>query len=145
MSNRNNCNHDITNYNKTCTAKHFRSKVSNIRTWNVQTLFKAGKPDNVIHEMDRMRINCLGLQEVRWPGAGDFYKDKKRVFYSGMEKEHKYGVGPILDSYFSKAVLSFWPKSERILLVKLKASPCIQCQHHCSLCSQCRSRRHRHR
>lgn len=55
--------------------------------------------------------------------AGDFYKDNKRVFYSGMEKEHKYGVGLILDSYFSKAVLSFWPKSERILLVKLKASP----------------------
>lgn len=73
--------------------------------------------------MDRMRINCLRLQEVRWPGAGDFYKDKKRVFYSGMEKEHNYSVGLILDSHLSKAVLSFWPKSDRILLVKLKASP----------------------
>ena len=40
-----------------------------------------------------------------------------------MKKAHMDGVGLILDWHFSKAVLCFWPRSERILLVKVKASP----------------------
>ena len=39
-------------------------------TWNVRTLFQNGKFDNVKQEMTRMRINILGMCEVRWTGAG---------------------------------------------------------------------------
>ena len=104
------------------TAKVIRSCSNRIGTWNVRTLYQAGKLDNVLLEMDRLSIQCLGLCEVRWPQSGDFVKDKKRIFYSGGTT-HQHGVGLVLDSKFSKSVLSFWPKSERMLLVKLKASP----------------------
>ena len=109
--------------NKASYAKNIR-KVSRIATWNVRTLFQAGKLDNVLIEMDRMHINCLGLCEVRWPNAGEFRKEEKQIFYSGGEQHHR-GVGLILDKHFSKSVLSFWPKNDRMLLVKLKASPFI--------------------
>jgi len=104
------------------TAKNFRSKLSKIGSWNVRTLFQAGKLDNVIQEMDRMGLQCLGLCEVRWTQAGEFQKDQKRIFYSGGT-QHQRGVGLILDKHFSRSVLSFWPKSDRTMLVKLKASP----------------------
>ena len=60
-------------------------------------------------------------EEEDCPGAGDFVKDQKRIFYSGG-KIHHHGVGLILNPNFSKSVLSFYPKSDRMLLVKLRAS-----------------------
>jgi len=81
-----------------------------------------GKLDNVLMEMNRMRINCLGLCEVRWTGNGQFRKNDKTITYSG-EHEHQRGVALILDKRLSKSILGCWPKSDRMLLVKLKASP----------------------
>lgn len=34
-------------------------------TWNVRTLFQAGRLDNVKQEMGRLRINILGISETR--------------------------------------------------------------------------------
>jgi len=88
----------------------------------VRTLYQTGKFDNVILEMDRMGLQALGLCEIRWTGAGEIVKDNNHLFYSGGDT-HQHGVGLILNRDFSKSVLSFWPKSERLLQVKLKASP----------------------
>jgi len=69
-----------------------------------------------------MRINCLGLCEVRWTENDQFRKNDKTIIYSGGH-EHQRGVALILDKRLSKSVLGYWPKSDRLLLVKLKASP----------------------
>jgi len=103
-------------------AKIIRTTRTKIGTWNVQTLFQVGKLDNVIIEMDRMGLACLGLCEVRWTDSGDFKKNDKRVLYSGGASHHR-GVGLILNKNFSNSVISYWPKSDRIMFVKLKASP----------------------
>lgn len=42
-----------------------------IATWNVRTLLQCGKNDNLKIEMARMKIDILGVSEVRWPEAGD--------------------------------------------------------------------------
>ena len=76
-------------------AKAVRSKTTRIAVWNVRTLFQAGKLDNVLAEVDNLKVNCLGLCEVRWTNAGEFNKDKKRIFYSGGS-QHYCGVGLIL-------------------------------------------------
>ncbi|GFO04980.1 craniofacial development protein 2-like [Plakobranchus ocellatus] len=44
-------------------------KTSKIAMWNVPTLHQKGKLENV-KEMERMKLNILGLAEVRWKGAG---------------------------------------------------------------------------
>ena len=67
-----------------------------IATWNVRTLFQAGKLENVKMEMERMKINILGMSEVRWTGAGKINSDKYTIIYSGSEK-HERGVGIIFD------------------------------------------------
>src|SRR5215469_7189552 len=38
-----------------------------IATWNVRTLYQIGKLENVEREMNRLRVDMLGLSKVRWP------------------------------------------------------------------------------
>ena len=42
-----------------------RGQTLRIATWNVRTMFQAGKIDNVIQEMDNMNFDVLGLSEIR--------------------------------------------------------------------------------
>ena len=37
----------------------------NIENWNVRTLHQKGKLENVVQEMNRMKISILGLAEMR--------------------------------------------------------------------------------
>eukprot|EP00795_Rhopilema_esculentum_P017254 gene17254-8815_t len=74
----------------------FRSGRSKIATWNVQTLYQAGKLDNVLREVDRMKINCVDLCEVRWPGDGVVIKDTKRIFNSRGTKHYNIGGSLLL-------------------------------------------------
>jgi len=102
-------------------AKTFRNRSQRITTWNIRTLYQQGMLDNVLMEMNRMRINCLGLCEVRWTENGQFRKKDKTIIQSGGH-EHQRGVALILNKRLSKYILGYWPKSDRLLLVKLKAS-----------------------
>lgn len=51
-------------------------------TWNVRTLIQNGNFEKFIKEMDRMKINTLGISEMRWPCTEKKYLDKHRIFYS---------------------------------------------------------------
>ena len=93
-----------------------------IATWNVRTLYQAGKLANVMMEMKRMKINMLGLCETRWMGTGCFETEGHKVIYSGGDK-HVKGVGIILNKEISNCILGYWTVSERILLIKLRGQP----------------------
>ncbi|MCH9665805.1 MAG: hypothetical protein K0U41_08180 [Gammaproteobacteria bacterium] len=93
-----------------------------IGTWNVRTLYQAGKLDNVRQEMDRLEINILGICETRWSNNGEVFSEEHRMIYSGGE-HHERGVGLILDKERSKCVLGYWQLSDRVLLVKLRGKP----------------------
>ncbi|XP_055384420.1 uncharacterized protein LOC129614059 [Condylostylus longicornis] len=96
----------------------------NIGTWNVQSLYEAGKLDNTILEMTRLNINILGISEMRWPDAGELKKDDATVFYSGNQnRKHSNGVGMIIKGHAAKCVSTFIPHSDRTMLVKLSAKP----------------------
>ena len=43
-----------------------------IGTWNVRTLYQLGKLINVRQEVERLKINILGICESRWKNSGDF-------------------------------------------------------------------------
>ncbi|CAF2049663.1 unnamed protein product, partial [Rotaria magnacalcarata] len=42
-----------------------------VGTWNVRTLWAAGKLDLLRHEMNRYRYDIIGISEVRWTGKGE--------------------------------------------------------------------------
>ena len=56
-----------------------------LATRNVRSLLQKGKLDNIKQEMERLKINILGLSEVRWKGAGETTTWKSKFYYSGGE------------------------------------------------------------
>lgn len=95
-----------------------------IGTWNVRTMYQAGKTHNAIKEMKRLKIGIMGISEMRWPGSGECMVDNYRVYYSGKEtNKHQHGVGMILDEHFSRFVNNYVPISERILLIQMNTTP----------------------
>lgn len=93
-----------------------------IGTWNVNTLLQAGKIENLKIEMRRMKLDILGISEMRWRRTGDFWSDKYRVKYSGTEDdEHtgKKGVGILLEKSLGLRVAGYVQHSDRIILVKI--------------------------
>jgi exonuclease III len=99
-----------------------------IGTWNVRSLNQPGKLANVLKEMNRMKINILGISETFWDGEGDFMEtvpgtqDRFRVIYSGGEKKRR-GVCMILREKVGNSVLNYRLITDRIMVVRLKASP----------------------
>ena len=99
-----------------------RCMLLKIATWNVRTLFQAGKFDNVCQEMDRMRLDVLGISETRWTDNGKIVDNEKVMVYAGGE-EHRYGVGIMMKKSIANCMLGYWPVSERIIMLKLQAKP----------------------
>lgn len=51
-------------------------------TWNVQTLLQRGKLENLTIAMERMKLNVLGISEMRWPRSRDFWSRSHRIIYT---------------------------------------------------------------
>ena len=97
-------------------------KFLNIGTWNVRTLYQTGKLDNLIQELNHMKIDIIGTTETRWTDTGKIVKDDYTMIYSGGE-EHKNGVGLILRNAVAKSLIGYRPISDRVIVVKLQAKP----------------------
>ena len=90
-----------------------------IGTWNVRTCAQKGKIDNILKEMKRLKINILGLAEMRWKNQGDISKQGNKIIWSGGTSFER-GVGMILDQQSTKYYKGHVAISDRVLLVKLR-------------------------
>ena len=90
-----------------------------IGTWNVRTLYEAGKAAQVAREMDRYKLDILGLSEVRWVTSGKAMLATGHILlYSGLPNEtdnHRDGVGLMLSKKASKSLIEWEPVTERII------------------------------
>lgn len=111
------------NEERTRTSK--KPRKTKIGTWNVNTLLKCGKLENVKKEMRRIGIDILGLSEVRWPEEGDFWSDEFRVIHSGTAKERPGygGVAIMLNKDFGRNVTGYVQYNERVMLVRVNTKP----------------------
>ena len=74
----------------------------------IGTLYVTWKLDNAIKEAKDMRIDILGLLEIRWTGSGKIQKEEHTIMYSGGDN-HTRGVGIMVNKNINKAVLGYWP------------------------------------
>src|SRR5580692_714171 len=81
-----------------------RKQEIKIGTWNVRTINRRGKLENLIVEMKKNNLNVLGVSEVRWTGEEDFESEGYRVIYSGG-KQRERGVAVRLDGNTAKRVV----------------------------------------
>ncbi|KAI5717312.1 hypothetical protein M8J77_003669 [Diaphorina citri] len=92
-------------------------------TWNVRTMLKAGKLEEVKEQMKKANLNILGVCETRWAGNGDFTSEEFRIIHSGNETRGRSGVALILKGEWKDSVLNTYHLSDRILMIKLEAIP----------------------
>ena len=95
-----------------------------LATWNVRTMYQMGKCAQVVNEMQRLRLEILGVSETRWTGAGEVRSSGGETFlYSGSADEdapHEKGVGLFLSQLAYNSLMEWEPVSERILSAKFK-------------------------
>ena len=94
-----------------------------VATWNVRTLYQAGKLAQLVKEFDDYRLEILGVCESRLTGS-----DKKRLqtghsfIYSGRKDDiHEQGVGLLLSPEVSKSLLDWKPLGPRMLRARFNS------------------------
>jgi len=87
-----------------------------IGTWNVMTMLKLGKMNEIADEMLKTQ-----LQELRWKGTGQINKPKYTLYYSCYpEKTGQMGTGFMIRNEIKKNILSFEPYNERLCKLRIK-------------------------
>jgi len=59
---------------------------------------------------------------MRWTNSDKFRKEGTTMVYSGGQ-EHRNGVGIIMNNNTSKALMRYWPISDRIVMIKVQGKP----------------------
>lgn len=109
--------------NKDINKLQIYNNIVRIATWNIRSLYMSGKLANVELERCRLKIDILGLSEVRWPGSGQQITKTGTIYYSGRDdSKHEYGVAIIVSPQIAKSVLTFIPINERMMLLRLRTS-----------------------
>ena len=56
-----------------------------------------GKLEVIKQEMARMKVDILGIRELKWTGMGEFNSDDPYIYYSGQESLRRNGVAIIVN------------------------------------------------
>jgi exonuclease III len=93
----------------------------NIGTWNVLTLLKPGKKQELAEQIKRIKLDVVAIQEIRWSGAGVNQKKDFFFYYSGANNNTgRAGTGFLIQKKMQKYIISFMPYNERLCKLRLK-------------------------
>ena len=99
-----------------------------IGTWNVRTMYEAGKTAQVAAEMRHYNIVVLGLCETRWTLVGQLrLSTGELLMYSGHPEDnapHSKGVGMTLNPASARSLMEWNMVSSRIITARFFAKPC---------------------
>ena len=92
-----------------------------IATWNVTTLLKPGKLQELTEQISETKLDIVAVQETRWSGNG-FIKKNNFLFYYGGPKTRtgQAGTGFLIRHSILRNVINFETHNERISKMRLK-------------------------
>lgn len=90
-------------------------------------MYITGRTAQIEMEMDRYRLDIIGLSEIRWPMNGKTtLQSGKLMLYSGKEDGlHQEGVGIMLRKKAKKSLMEWKPINERMMYARF-CSPTLQ-------------------
>ena len=77
----------------------------------------------VKQEMARVKVDILGISELKWTGMGEFNSDDHYINYCGQESLRRNGVAIIVNKRVRNAVLGCNLKNDRMISVHLQGKP----------------------
>ena len=75
-----------------------------IGTWNVRST-NQGKLEVVKQEMARVKVDMLGISELKWTGMGEFNSDDHYIYHCRQESLKRNGVAIMANERVQNAVL----------------------------------------
>ena len=94
--------------------------LTRVGSWNVRTLYESSKLRQVLREMERYKLDILGISECRWTGSGKMTSQGHTVLYSGRN-EHTAGVAIIISKKNKKSLLEWNPIDDRIITARFNS------------------------
>ena len=79
-----------------------------------------GKLEVVKQEMARVKLDILGISELKWTGMGEFNSDDHYIYYCGQESLRRNGVAIIINKRVQNAVLGCNLKNDRMISVRFQ-------------------------
>jgi exonuclease III len=58
-------------------------------TWNIRSLCRVGATKSVVGELEKYKLDLVGVQEVRWEGEGYQTTDNYTFFYEKENVNHQ--------------------------------------------------------
>jgi len=99
-----------------------KRSILRIGEWNVRSLNKVGRLEDLKREMSKLDLDLVGISEVKWREGKDFWSGQYRVICSGSESGYT-GVGVIMKNDIGHMVKSYCQVSDRIVVVRLDTEP----------------------
>ena len=95
-----------------------------IGTWKVRSM-NQGKLEVVKQEMARVKVDILGISELKWTGMGEYNSDDHYIHYYGQESLRGNEVTIIIKKLVQNAVLGCNLKNDRMIPVHLQTNHLI--------------------
>ena len=92
-----------------------------IGTWNVRSM-NQGKLEVVKQEMARVKVDILGIRELKWTGMGEFNSDD-HIYYCGQESLRRNGIAIMVNKTVRNAILGCSLKNDRMISVRFQGKP----------------------
>lgn len=67
-------------------------------TWNVRTLYKPGAALDLVRKLEKYKMKCLALQEVRWEDFGTTKISQTTIFNGKCQNGHSLRIGFVHES-----------------------------------------------
>ena len=83
-----------------------------------QGKFKVAK-----QEMARVKIDVLGISELKWTGMGEFNSDDHYIYHCGQESLRRNGVAIMVNKRVQNAVLGCNLRNDRMISVRFQGNP----------------------
>ena len=73
----------------------------------------------------KVKVDILGISELKWTGMGEFNSDDHYIYYCGQEYLRRNGVSIMVNKNIQNAVLGCHLKNDRMISVFSRANHSI--------------------
>ena len=77
----------------------------------------------VTQERERVKVDILGISELKWTGRGEFNSDDHYIYYCGQESLRRNGIAIMVNKRVQNAVLGCNLKNYRMISVRFQGKP----------------------